>query len=122
MAWQKKPIDRMEMMHILGLIYAHTAPGFGKVALEQMIHKEGGKTIKGKASRIVRALTRSGLLTYCGGRKARHYKWNMKDYGPVSLPIADAMIIETEYQMRMEAKARYRASRVKTLANLAEND
>lgn len=122
MAWQKKPIDRMEMMHILGLIYAHTAPGFGKVALEQMIHKEGGKTIKGKASRIVRALTRSGLLMYCGGRKARYYKWNMKDYGPVSLPIADAMIVETEYQMRMEAKARYRASRAKTLANLAEND
>ena len=27
--WPKKPIDRMDMMHILGLVYAKTAAGFG---------------------------------------------------------------------------------------------
>ena len=57
MAWEKKPIDRMEMLHILGLIYARTAAGFGKVALQQLMLDEAKPTVRAKAAVVCRSLT-----------------------------------------------------------------
>jgi hypothetical protein len=112
MAWVKKPIDRMEMMHLLGLVYARTAPGFGKVALEKLIKDEAKPTVRAKARCVLLALTQSGLLLYCKEKKNREYRWNMKEWGPVSLLVADAMIAETEAQIRRKGRMCY-ASRKK---------
>lgn len=66
---------------------------------------------------------RGGLLTK-QGKKGRGiaYKWNIKDFGPVSIPIAEAMIAETERQIRIGASIKYYNKKARTLANLAEND
>lgn len=53
-------------------------------------------------------MIQSGLLIPDGQKGvACRYKWNMKDFGPVSLLIADMMIAETENQVRIAAKSRY---------------
>ena len=106
MAWEKKPIDKMEMMHLLGIIYARTSAGFGKVGLLTLIKEEGKPTVRGKCDIIVKALVRSKLLLYEGNAKYRRYRWNMKEYGPVSIPIAEMMILETEYQRRVYERER----------------
>lgn len=113
MAWEKRTIDKMEMMHLLGLIYARTAAGFGKVGLLKLIKEEGKPTLRGKCDIIVKALVRSGLLLYEGNAKYRRYKWNMKEYGPVSIPIAEMMVLETEYQKRVYERERRERRRLK---------
>ena len=107
MAWDKRPIDRMEMLHLLGIVYAKTAVGFGKVALEKTIREEAKPTVKAKATMVCKALTRSGLLLYCKERKNRTYKWNFKEWGPASLLVADAMIVQTEVEVRRKGRASY---------------
>lgn len=108
MGWEKRPIDKMEMMHILGLIYVKTAAGFGRIGLCRFIRKEAKATIKGKYTFVARGMIQSGLLIPDGQKGvACRYKWNMKDFGPVSLLIADMMIAETENQVRIAAKSRY---------------
>ena len=106
--WPKKEIDRMEMMHILGLVYAKTAAGFGRVGLCRFVRKEGKATIVGKYTFVARAMIKSGLLIPDGQKGvACRYRWNMKDFGPVSLLIADMMIIETANQIRIAAREKY---------------
>lgn len=106
--WPKKPIDRMDMMHILGLVYAKTAAGFGRVGLCRFIRKEAKPGIKTKYTFVARAMIKSGLLISEGNQSvAVKYRWNMKDFGPVSLLIADMMIAETENQIRVAAKEKY---------------
>ena len=106
--WPKKEIDRMDMMHILGLVYAKTAAGFGRVGLCIFIRKEARPCIKTKYTFVARAMIKSGLLIPDGQKGvACRYKWNMKDFGPVSLLIADMMIAETANQIRVAAREKY---------------
>lgn len=105
--WGKKPIDRMEMLHILGIIYGKTAAGFGKVALQKIILAEAKPTVKAKAPMVCKALTRSGLLIYSKERKNRVYRWNLKEWGPASLLVADAMITQTEVEVRRKGRMCY---------------
>lgn len=121
--WPKKEIDRMQMYQLLGKIYIQTVTGFGKMGLAKYIRENGGDTVKTKYNFVAKALVRSGLLTK-QGKKGRGiaYKWNIKDFGPVSIPIAEAMISETERQIRIGASIKYYNKKARTLANLAEND
>lgn len=106
--WPKKEIDIMEMMHILGLVYAKTAAGFGRVGLCRFVRKEGKATIVGKYTFVARAMIKSGLLIPDGQKGvACRYRWNMRDFGPVSLLIADMMIAETANQIRIAAREKY---------------
>ena len=102
--WEKKPIDRMEMLHILGIIYGKTAAGFGKGGLARIIQTESKPTVKTKYTFVLKALVRQKLILKEGkvGR-GRSYRWNLKEYGPPSIPVAQMMIAETEHQIRMDA-------------------
>lgn len=121
--WPKKEIDRMQMYQLLGKIYIQTVTGFGKMGLAKYIRENGGNTLKTKYNFVAKALVRSGLLTKQGkiGRGIA-YKWNIKDFGPVSIPIAEEMIAETERQIRIGASIKYYNKKARRLANLAEND
>lgn len=102
--WKKRPMDKMEMLHILGHIYAMTASGFGKAGLQAFIQNNAKPTIAPKASAIVRAMLRVEILHMKGVRgRGRAYKWNLADYGPVSIPIAEMIIRETEHQVNLDA-------------------
>ena len=106
--WPKKEIDRMEMMHILGLIYVKTSVDFGRIGLCRFIRKEAKSTIRGKYTFVARAIIKTELLTYKGSQGVdRLYKWNFKRYGPISLQIADMIIKETAVQVRDAARIRY---------------
>lgn len=110
--WKKKPIDRMEMMKILGLIYVQTSAGFGKMGLAKFIFDNAGPTVKPKYAYITKALVRTELLTKSGNvGRGIAYRWNIKKYGPVSLPIADMVIAETEYQIIIGARIKRRNKR-----------
>lgn len=102
--WEKKKIDRMEMLHILGIIYGKTAVGFGKGGLARIIQTESKPTVKNKYTFVLKALVRQKLILKEGkvGR-GRSYRWNLKEYGPPSIPVAQMMIAETEHQIRMDA-------------------
>lgn len=115
MAWAKKPIDKMEMLRLLGVIYAKTAVGFGRVGLRVLI-RETSPTIGGKYNAVIMALTGSGLLLYQGKCRYRRYKWNLKDFGPPSILIAEMMVTETERQARIRARANNASYRAKKRA------
>ena len=108
MAWEKKPIDRMEMLSLLGLLYAHTAAGYGRVGLRQLIETYGKPTVKPKRNFIIKALLSTQVLLYEGKQgKARTYKWNLKDYGAPSMLIAEMLISESERHVRTKRKDYY---------------
>ena len=103
--WKKKPIDRMEMLHILGVIYGKTGGRFEKVGLRRLIAEYGKPTIRPKVNFIIKALTRSGILLVQGERgRGRAYKWNLQRYGPVTLAMADMVIAETARQIIIRAR------------------
>lgn len=114
--WEKKPIDRMEMLHILGLIYGKTGGRFNKVGLRRLITEQGKPTVRPKVNFIIKALTRTGMLLVQGEQgRNRAYKWNLEKFGPVTLVMADKVIKETErqailrsYEYRQNLKARAR--------------
>lgn len=112
--WEKKPIDRMEMMHILGIIYGKTASRLVNGGLARLIKTEGKPTVTVKYTFILKALVRKKIIIPDGkvGRR-RAYRWNLKQYGPVSLPIADMIITETEEQIRMDAAKRRETKKLK---------
>lgn len=96
MAWEKKPIDRMEMLSLLGLLYAHTAMGYGKVGLRSLMEAYGKPSVRPKRNFIIKALVQTKVLLYEGKQgKARVYKWNLKDYGAPSITIAEMLISES---------------------------
>lgn len=107
MAWEKIPMDKMEMMHLLGLVYARTAVGFGKVGLRALIENEGKPTIRPKRNFVIKAFIRTGLLVPAGLGKAQGYKWNLKEFGPPSLLLADMMIYATEEEARRRRREYY---------------
>lgn len=103
--WEKKPIDRMEMLHILGVIYGKTGGRFEKVGLRRLIAEYGKPTIRPKVNFIIKALTRNGILLVQGERgRGRAYKWNLQRYGPVTLAMADMVIAETARQIIIRAR------------------
>jgi hypothetical protein len=107
--WQKKDIPRMDMMHILGLVYVETCAGYGRIGLCRFVRKHGIPSVKTKYTFIARAMIKSRLLLPDDWKGiAVKYKWNMGKYGPVSIPIADMMMAETENQIRVAARSRYR--------------
>ena len=121
MAWTKKPIDKIEMYHLLIKLYGMTAAGFGKVALQKLIMEKGEPSVRSKAAALTTALTTSGLLMYEGyGRRGRRYKWNLKQWGAVSIPIAEAMVHETERQVLRKEREYHKRKRLKSLTTNKE--
>lgn len=113
MAWEKKPIDRMEMLSLLGLLYAHTAMGYGKVGLRSLMETYGKPTVRPKRNFIIKALMRTKVLLYEGKQgKARVYKWNLKDYGAPSMLIAEMLISESERLVREKRNNYYNRKRI----------
>ena len=114
--WEKKPIDRMEMLHLLGVIYGKTGGRFEKVGLRRLIYEQGKPTVRPKVNFIIKALTRTGMLLVQGEKgRGRAYKWNLEKFGPVTLAMAENVIKETErqaiirsheYRQNLKARAR----------------
>jgi hypothetical protein len=103
--WKKKPIDRMEMLHLLGVIYGKTGGRFEKVGLRRLIDERGKPTIRPKVNFIIKALIRTEILFVQGNKgRSRAYKWNLSKYGPVTLALADMVIAETAKQVIIRAK------------------
>ena len=112
MAYERKAIDRKEVLTLLGRMYAQTATGKGRIGLCRYIQREGGPTIVGKYTFMARAMLRIGLMTHVDGKgRATLYRWNLKKYGPPSIPMADMIIAETTEQIRISAKDRYYAKK-----------
>ena len=110
MAYERKEIDRKEVLTILGKMYAHTATGKGRIGLVRYIKREGGPTLAGKYTFMARAMLRIGLIQRVDGYgRSILYGWNMKKYGPPSIPMADMIIAETAEQVRIAARARYKS-------------
>jgi hypothetical protein len=110
MAYERKEIDRKEVLTLLGRMYALTATGKGRIGLVRYIKKEGGPTLAGKYTFMARAMLRIRLITHVDGKGvATLYRWNLKKYGPPSIPLADMIIAETAEQIRIAAKKRYYA-------------
>lgn len=116
--WQKKPIDRMEMLHLLGLIYGKTGGRFERVGLRTLIQQQGKPTVRPKVNFIIKSLLRNDILLAQGAQGAqgvsRAYKWNLDKYGPVTLAMAEKVIAETErlinlrgreYRLKLKASA-----------------
>ena len=112
MAYERKEMDRKEVLTLLGRMYALTATGKGRIGLTRYIQREGGPTIVGKYTFMARAMLRIGLLQWVDGKgRAMIYRWNLKKYGPPSIPMADMIIAETAEQIRISAKERYYAKK-----------
>jgi hypothetical protein len=110
MAYERKEIDRKEVLTLLGRMYALTATGKGRIGLVRYIKKEGGPTLAGKYTFMARAMLRIGLIQRVEGKgRSILYGWNMKTYGPPSIPMADMIIAETAEQVRISARARYKS-------------
>ena len=111
---EKKPVDRMEMLYLLGHLYAETAAGFGKVNLQRTINDAGAESIMTRRNLVMRSILRTGLmkLSVNDRRPRRTYKWNLKDYGPPTLLIADMIINDMALLNREKALASYRRRRV----------
>lgn len=101
---EKKPIDKMEMMHMLGIIYAQTAVGYGKVGLQTLMEKYAKPSVKTKNRIITKAILESGLLFREGYGHTQAYKWNLKEYGPPSLLIAEMLITLAEHIARRDKR------------------
>ena len=106
--WKKKPIDRMEMLHILGLIYGKTGGRFEKVGLRRLIEEKGKPTVRPKVNFIIQVLVQNEILFVQGERgRNRAYKWNLNKYGPVTLAMADKVIVLVEERVRTVRRTAY---------------
>lgn len=115
MAFEKKEIDRREMLMILGKIYAITGGRYGRIGLCRFIQKEGGETIRRRYTFLARAMLRIGMVIPDEGKgKVVRYKWNLAKFGPPSLALAEKMIFETEDQARISARDSYWARVART--------
>ena len=104
-----RPIDRMELLSVLGKIYAKTAGSPGKISLRDTI-ATGAPSVKAKVATLSKALVKSGLITRTGtnGRQYR-YSWNWRKYGPPSLPLCDWIIEEVKKVGREMQKNSYQS-------------
>lgn len=103
------PIERMELLVVLGRIYAKTAVCYEKVSLNGIIKNSNAPSVLKKKSAVVGALVESGLLFRQGGNgRTFTYMWNRK-FGPPSLPMCDWLIeeiIRVKRKMQNEQHAR----------------
>lgn len=113
MRWNKNEIKKMEMLHLLGVIYGHTAAGSGKVALRKIVKQNAKPSVAIKHNDVIKALHTSGLLIVTGDCKGRKYRWNLKEFGAPSLLVAEMMIAETEHQIRVRARRSYQMAKAK---------
>ena len=104
-----KPIDRMELLSVLGKIYAKTAGNPSKVSLRGII-TEGAPSVRAKVSPLVRTLVKTGLLTRTGTQaRVYRYYWNWRKFGPPSLPMCDWLIEEVKQESREANRRLYRS-------------
>lgn len=96
MAWEKRTIDRMEMLRFLGVLYSKTAAGYGNIGLQTLMEQNAGDSVKSKRTSVTRAILESGLLLKQGYGRNISYKWNLKVCGPPSLPTADMLIAKAK--------------------------
>ena len=123
MTWEKKPIDRMEMLSLLGIIYAKTALGFEKVGLRKLIEDYGKPTIRPKRNFIIKALTKTNILLQEGKQgRARAYKWNMKQFGAPSFVIAEILIDKVENLVREKRNDYYKRNKISNNFLYLENN
>lgn len=119
MGYEKRDIDRKEVLTLLGRMYAKTATGKGRIGLCRYIQREAGPTIRGKYTFMARAMLRIGLMIHEDGKGvATLYRWNLKRYGPPSIPMADMIIAETAEEIRIAARKRYSARKERMKATV----
>lgn len=104
MGWKKREIDKLEMLHFLGLVYAKTAVGFKKFGLQTLIETSAKPTVAAKCRPITKAILESGILSKEGYGSSLAYRWNLKEVGVPSLPMASMLIEKTVHVMRREKK------------------
>ena len=111
--FDKVNIDRAEVLNLLGKIYAHTATGYARISLRRLI--TSNQEVRTRYAELVTALIETKLLTAEGRTSGIRYKWNMKEYGPPSLILAD-MIIGKMRRIRNKREQHYyaRTKRAKT--------
>ena len=105
--WEKREIDRSDMLHLLCIIYGKTAAGFERISLFRIIMERGRPSVKAKVNALMAALKSSGVIIAKGYGAGKQYRWNREQFGVVSLPIAEMVIKETEEQTRVRARRQY---------------
>ena len=110
-----RPIDRMELLSVLGKIYAKTAGSPAKISLRGII-SEGAPSVKAKLVPLAKTLVSTGLLTRTGTQaRVYQYYWNWRKFGPPSLPMCDWIIEETRKTSRELAKKIYHSRKARGL-------
>lgn len=110
-----KPIDRMELLIILGRIYAKTSVCYERVSLTRMIKTSNAPSVMNKGCAIIGALVETGLLLRQGNSSRDYaYMWNRK-FGPPSLPMTDWLIEQILVVKRRKQNEQYarKAERMK---------
>ena len=103
MPWKKNEINKLEMMHFLGVLYANTAVGYKKIGLQTLIETQARPTIIVKCRPITKAILNSGLLLKQGYGRSLSYKWN-KESGVPSIPMAEMLIDKTASILREDKR------------------
>ena len=102
-----KPIDRMELLIILGRIYAKTSVCYEKVSLTRIIKTSNAPSVMNKGCAIIGALVETGLLSRQGNSSRDYaYMWNRK-FGPPSLPMTDWLIEQILLVKRRKQNEQY---------------
>jgi hypothetical protein len=110
-----KPIDRMELLSVLGKIYAKTAGSPAKISLRKII-SQAAPSVKAKLTPLSATLVRTGLLTRTGTQaRLYEYYWNWRKFGPPSLPMCDWIIEETRKTSRELSKKMYLSRKARGL-------
>ena len=100
----------MELLSVLGKIFAKTAGSPAKISLRGTIAECGCPTVKAKQTPLCRALVQTGLLTRTGTQaRVYRYYWNWRKFGPPSLPMCDWIIEEVKLEGRELQKRMYQS-------------
>ena len=111
MSWEKKKIETKDMMHFLGVLYGMTAAEYKKVGLQTLIETRARQPVVAKCRPITKAILESGILLKKGYGSSLSYKWNLKEVGVPSIPMADMLIEKTASVLRedkRETRRRYK--------------
>lgn len=89
-----KPVDQGELFKVLGELYTKTAAAPAHIPLYSMLDK-AGESVRKRKNIIGKTLVKIGLLQVVDERVPGKrgicyvYKWNLKQFGPPSLDMAD---------------------------------
>lgn len=103
MAWGKREIDIIDMMHFLGVLYANTAVGYKRFGIQTLIEAQARPSIVAKCRPITKAILESGILLKEGYGRCVSYKWN-KEAGVPSIPMATMLIGKTSSVLREDKR------------------